>query len=42
MGEGQFDILRVRNQQTDKEFDLYFNVDIPMGWLEKQTMSNKK
>jgi hypothetical protein len=37
-----FDILTVRDSQTGKTFDLYFNVDIPLEWLAKKIEADKK
>jgi hypothetical protein len=36
-----YDVLQVKNEQTGKEFELYFNVDIPFSWLlEKNKAKN--
>lgn len=32
----EFDVLTVKDAETDKEFELYFNVDIPKKWLDRQ------
>jgi len=36
-----FDILHIKDEQTGKEFDLYFNVDIPFGWLLEKNKAAK-
>jgi hypothetical protein len=32
-GGSEFDVLTVHAKDSADEFDLYFNVDIPMRWL---------
>lgn len=36
-----FDILEVKGRDTDKTFELYFNIDIPFKWLAKKLESAK-
>jgi hypothetical protein len=31
--DSQFDILSVKDPDSGKEFQLYFNIDLPMKWL---------
>ena len=31
----EFDILTVKGKNSEEEFDLYFNIDIPKGWLNR-------
>ena len=32
----QFDVMRVKSGKSDQEFVLYFNVDLPKKWLDRQ------
>ena len=37
----EFDVLTVRSRESGKEFQLFFNVDLPKGWLNKYFLDTK-
>ena len=38
----QFDVMRVKSGKSDQEFVLYFNVDLPKKWLDRQLAAPAK
>lgn len=31
-----FDVMKVRPQKSDETFEIYFNIDLPHSWLQRQ------
>ncbi len=40
-GGRQYDVLNVQSKETGEEFELFFNVDIPMKWLHARLSKAK-
>jgi hypothetical protein len=41
-GQAMFDVMQVKSPETGETFDLYFNISLPMKWMNRQFAGAKE